>query len=270
MSNELKQRLLISVIGIPFLIWLFYTGGLILMIGLGLLTAIGTWEYRKILFKDNPVWLIVDIVLAICVYLSACMLKEKLCPSCSVPNWAYIAFFFVLQSIAWLGRKAGERGIKDYLLTIWGLFYIAILSGVIFRIDAMYDNHLLLVLLILIWITDCSAYFIGMRFGKRRGIFPMSPNKSMEGFIAGLLGPLLFAFITYFVYPVWKIEYLLIAAISAGLFGQLGDLLESKIKRIGGVKDSSNLIPGHGGILDRFDSLLIAGPVMYCLLTLIP
>jgi len=269
-TKELSSRLLVSIIGIPFLIWVFYSGGIILRTGLGLLTALGMWEYRKILFKDKSFWVFVDIILAVCVYLSTSLFIKKMCPTCLIPNWVYISFFFALQTIAWLARKTVDHTLKDYFLTIWGLFYIAVLTGLIFRIDSGYhDGHLLLLLVILIWITDSAAYFIGMRFGKHRGIFPMSPKKSMEGFLAGLVAPFFVVFIIYAFYPKWSMQNLIIAAICAGLFGQLGDLLESKLKRIGCVKDSSDIIPGHGGILDRFDSLLVAGPVMYCLLTFI-
>jgi phosphatidate cytidylyltransferase len=270
-SKELSQRLLIAAVGIPLLIWVFYSGGIVLRLGLGLISVIGMWEYRKIIFKDKPLWVSVDIVFAICIYIFYGSLMKNLVPSCQLPAWICIAFFFVLRSLVWLAGKTGTRTFKNYILTVWGLFYLAVLPGLIYLIDASYhEKRLLLLLLILIWITDSTAYFIGIRFGKHRGIFPMSPNKSLEGFIAGLTAPFVFVILLYIFNRQWNITHLAVAALSAGVFGQLGDLLESKLKRIGGVKDSSNIIPGHGGILDRFDSLLVAGPVMYCLLTFIP
>ena len=270
MSNELKQRLTFAVVGIPIVIWLFFTGGVVLQVFIGLTSAIGMWEYRKMMFQDKLIWTIIDILIAIGVFLFASMVKERFCPSCLISSWAYIAFLFVLQSLLWFARKSEKPAFKNYLLTLWGLIYLAILSGLIFRIDLMYhEKHLLLMLVILIWITDSAAYFIGMKYGKHRGIFPVSPKKSLEGFIAGLLAPFIAVSLIYMFNRNWTFAELSIAALCAGLLGQLGDLLESKLKRAGGVKDSSNLIPGHGGVLDRFDSLLLAGPVMYCLLILV-
>lgn len=267
MSKELSQRLTIAVIGIPLLLWVLYTGGIALRIALGLLTVIGTWEYRKMLFKDKPIWIVIDIIIALCVYLSASLVKEKLCPTCLIPSWATIAYFFALQSLVWFARLKGKPDLRNYMLTLWGLLYIAVIPGLIFRIDLTYhEQHLLLLLVILIWITDSAAYFIGMRFGKHRGIFPMSPKKSLEGFIAGFTAPILAVLLLFKYGSITSFTILLLTALSAGLFGQLGDLLESKLKRMSGVKDSSSIIPGHGGVLDRFDSLLLAGPVMYIML----
>ena len=129
---------------------------------------------------------------------------------------------------------------------------------------------LLILILVSCWITDSFAYFIGMKLGKHRGIFRVSPKKSVEGFIGGFIvtGIVLLAF-HYFMPDLFTLGQIAAAILSAGIFGQIGDLFESMLKRDVGIKDSSNLIPGHGGILDRFDSVLVAIPIFYFLLTLL-
>ncbi|MBI4547794.1 MAG: phosphatidate cytidylyltransferase [Ignavibacteriae bacterium] len=121
-----------------------------------------------------------------------------------------------------------------------------------------------------IWISDSAAFHVGTLFGKHK-LFPrVSPNKSWEGAIIGFV----FALLTAVAAKYLVLEYLplgsaIIIGIIVGVFGQLGDLIESLFKRDAGVKDSSNLIPGHGGVLDRFDSLLLVSPLVYLYLDFI-
>lgn len=130
-----------------------------------------------------------------------------------------------------------------------------------------YNGLLLLAIFIFIWVNDTGAYLVGSRWGKRRLAPNISPKKSVEGSIGGLLLVLLSAVILrLLLFPELSwLSILLIAAVVA-IFGTIGDLFESSLKRQAGVKDSGKLIPGHGGILDRIDSLLLAVPAVYLLL----
>jgi phosphatidate cytidylyltransferase len=126
----------------------------------------------------------------------------------------------------------------------------------------------ILFLLITIWVSDISAYYIGKNFGKHKITPNISPKKSLEGFIAGFIGGVLAAYIFYFLlmpekYAVisgWQLALVSVDVVVAGI---VGDLFESLLKRSAGVKDSGNIIPGHGGMLDRIDSILFAAPVLY-------
>ncbi|MBI5022519.1 MAG: phosphatidate cytidylyltransferase [Ignavibacteriales bacterium] len=127
-----------------------------------------------------------------------------------------------------------------------------------------WGGYTVIAILATIWICDSAAYYVGSAFGKHK-LFPrVSPNKSWEGAIGGFIFSILAAIIAKYI----ALEYLSVAnaiviGMIVGVFGQLGDLFESALKRDAGVKDSSTLLPGHGGVLDRFDSLLFAAPLVY-------
>ncbi|MDI6765646.1 MAG: phosphatidate cytidylyltransferase [Bacteroidota bacterium] len=127
-----------------------------------------------------------------------------------------------------------------------------------------WGGYTVISVLAMIWICDTAAFYIGSAFGKHK-LFPrVSPNKSWEGAIGGFLFAVMGAVATKFlILPYLSLGSAIILGIIVGIFGQIGDLIESLFKRDAGVKDSSNFIPGHGGILDRFDSLLLVSPIVY-------
>jgi phosphatidate cytidylyltransferase len=268
MSRDLATRLTTSIFGIPLMLFIFYTGGNTLLIFLAIVSILGTLEFDKMLLKNEPSGIITNLAVSLCFYLFVSISKPI--------SYAKLEILFLLMVltayqliIVPLFTKS-TLSLRKSLQSILGWIYTGILCGFVFRLGNDYKHQqVLLLLLVLIWITDSAAYFIGMRFGKHRGIFPVSPKKSAEGFFAGLLAPCIMVVIIVVLTDFWTVKLLLLLALSAGLFGQLGDLLESKIKRTSGVKDSGKIIPGHGGVLDRFDSLLLAAPVMYVLTKLL-
>ena len=160
-----------------------------------------------------------------------------------------------------------------------GQLYIAVPLALTIRLTlevdpyssmTQYNGLLLLAIFIFIWVNDTGAYLVGSRWGKRRLAPSISPKKSVEGSIGGLLLVLLSAVILrLLLFPELSwLRILLIAAVVA-IFGTIGDLFESSLKRRACVKDSGKLIPGHGGILDRIDSLLLAVPAVYLLLAVL-
>lgn len=116
---------------------------------------------------------------------------------------------------------------------------------------------------LLVWITDSGAFFIGNSLGKRKLAPKVSPNKSVEGAIGGLLAASIFGLVFWLITKDGPLLAILALSLVTSAVSQIGDLFESALKRSAGVKDSGNLIPGHGGILDRFDSFLFALPVVY-------
>jgi len=166
-------------------------------------------------------------------------------------------FLFRLQDI---GRVAQELA-----LVVTAFLYVPFLFAhlVMLRLLPQGSNWLLLIMLI-VMTNDSAAYYIGSAFGKHRLYEAVSPKKSIEGALGGLGGSLagtLLAKFTFF--PQLGYADILITALVVGLIGQVGDLFESLLKRSFGVKDSGNIFPGHGGVLDRMDSIIFAAPVTY-------
>jgi phosphatidate cytidylyltransferase len=122
---------------------------------------------------------------------------------------------------------------------------------------------MLLYLLSLVWVADIGAYFSGRRFGRNKLAPAISPGKTREGLIGGLLANLLWMLVVYWISQGWGIALLpfLLVGVATSLISVVGDLFESVLKREAGVKDSGSLLPGHGGVLDRVDSLIAATPV---------
>jgi phosphatidate cytidylyltransferase len=153
----------------------------------------------------------------------------------------------------------------DAALLFFGLLYIPYLLGymVLLRGHANGVGWIMLILFI-VMSGDSAAYFTGCSIGRRKLYPTVSPNKSVEGAIGGLCGSLLGAVAAkYICLPEIAIADALLAALLIGSLGQVGDLFESLIKRSCGVKDSGTIFPGHGGILDRLDSIIFAAPAAY-------
>jgi len=164
------------------------------------------------------------------------------------------------------------RDLRSILPHIACTFLGALYAFAPWRFSADLRNesvHLLFFALALNWAGDTVAYYVGRNFGKHKLAPLVSPNKSWEGAVASLAGSVLFGLI-YLGHFMPRISLLKVAAmaLAANIAGQLGDLAESAIKRGAGVKDSGNILPGHGGMLDRVDSALFALPVVYALYVL--
>jgi len=144
----------------------------------------------------------------------------------------------------------------------------ALLNGIIY-IGDFYHPMLLLALFVTIWVNDTGAYVFGVSFGKHRLFERVSPKKSWEGFVGGAGFALISGYVfSLFIPGISLINWLVFSEIIVA-FGTLGDLTESLLKRSLGIKDAGNIIPGHGGMLDRFDSMLLAAPVIFLFLKLI-
>ena len=163
---------------------------------------------------------------------------------------------------------------KDIAFTFIGIFYIVFFMTFVALIDGMYNGKILIwYIIIASWGTDICAFFVGMKFGKHK-FSKISPKKSVEGCIAGTVGAIILMLVyTYIVNTFFGMNYsyFTIAVISLilSLIGQIGDFAASSIKRFVDIKDFSNLIPGHGGMLDRIDSLIFLAPFAYMIFSLI-
>jgi len=183
----------------------------------------------------------------------------------------FLTIFITFASILFAKKEEVVSHLGKIFLTI---IYIVVPFTLIVQIPFLnasfnYVNTTILGVFILIWTNDTFAFLVGKNFGKHKLLERISPNKTIEGFIGGMV----FTFLASLVLAnqftsLTQKQWLVIAGI-VSIFGVLGDLIESMFKRQAGVKDSSNLIPGHGGFLDRFDSVIFAAPFIFIYLQLL-
>ncbi|MCZ4318017.1 phosphatidate cytidylyltransferase [Aequorivita viscosa] len=185
---------------------------------------------------------------------------------------------FLLKDVLWTSKiPMFEK--KKYITVI---FYI--ISGFLFLtlipvmdINGKFKPEIIVAVFVLIWSNDTFAFLIGKNFGKHKLLERISPKKTVEGFVGGLAGTLLAGFIIFKaleayslfdsqIYPLWVWITL---AIIVSVFGTIGDLIQSKFKRQAGVKDSGIIMPGHGGLYDRLDSIIYASPFVYAFLLIV-
>lgn len=176
-----------------------------------------------------------------------------------------LALFAVLLFLTYTVVTKNRFSFEDVAFSILGIIYIGM--GFYYFIETREAaNGLTFVFysLFIIWATDSGAYFIGRAFGKNKLWPEISPNKTIEGFFGGI-GCALIVGVLFIVFTDINVSLIsiLVATIFLSVFGQIGDLVESALKRHYHVKDSGNLLPGHGGILDRFDSLLFVWPLLH-------
>jgi phosphatidate cytidylyltransferase len=175
---------------------------------------------------------------------------------------------------------ARKADVKNISISFFGFIYISISLSLFYAMRGMFLNSAMsmffpnielmvpILVIVTVWVNDTMAYIVGSFIG-RTPISPISPKKTWEGTIAGIiLSVVILSTIAGQFIPI-STKYLYMITIVASVMGNLGDLFESKLKRLAGVKDSGSMMPGHGGFLDRFDSILFAGPFVWILLQFI-
>jgi len=194
--------------------------------------------------------------------------------------WTYspesVLNYLVISGLICMGHSVFQtREMKAGFLSVSGNLMAILYLGVPLSIAGSFQGSQvlyldLLMVLSVVWAGDTLAYGVGKRWGKHKVTSHVSPHKSLEGYVAGLLFSVLAAVVFgYYFFPAWSTAYLVLIGAFLGLVSTVGDLFESMLKRGADIKDSSNLLPGHGGVLDRIDSLLFALPAYYTLLVLI-
>jgi phosphatidate cytidylyltransferase len=186
--------------------------------------------------------------------------------------YGFLTILFLFPVYELFRKK--KTPIVNIAITGFGILYISvplsILNFIVFPGNTGYDYTLLISLFVFIWTSDSGAYLFGVKFGRHRLFERISPKKSWEGFVGGLFTSMIAAWILTLIFHRYSISAMMIIAAVTVVAGTLGDLVESMIKRSVGVKDSGRFMPGHGGLLDRFDSLLLASPVIFFILQFLP
>ena len=271
--KELSVRIAVAIIGIPLLLFILIKGGVYFYLLSVIITLIGQWEmYRMLELKGSkpnfwPGILLGQILLAI-IFIGAQTYLLVL----GILTLMYFigAEMFRNDGSALLNVSGTMLGII-YPTFFWGmLLYLRLYFPQLYPAESDMGGMFIIIMFVTIWICDTFAYFFGMKFGKHRLFERVSPKKSWEGAVSGLIGAILVYLVVYFwqIIPI-TLTVALISGLIVGIIGQFGDLVESWFKRDAGVKDSSHLLPGHGGVLDRFDSVMFSAPLFLILLMLL-
>ena len=207
-------------------------------------------------------WLLIVLILFVLLSILTELFRGKGSPIFDLSS----TFFGVLYISLSFGTLVGIRELflKDFPLPRFLSIAGAQSSEVTRELSYRWGGYTVISILGCIWICDTAAQFVGLRFGKHMLFSRVSPNKTWEGAVGGLVAALVAALLARYVALAFlSVGESLVVGVVVGIFGQLGDLAESLLKRDAGVKDSSNIIPGHGGMLDRFDSLLFVSPILF-------
>jgi phosphatidate cytidylyltransferase len=275
--SELTRRIIFAVIAAPAAIAVVYFGDWALATVLSVLAALGAWELMRMAretgaFPLQPAGIAIAALLPIAVHAQRVGVY-------TLSLTAVIATILVLfASTIWLRGPTG-RPLSAVAITAFAVVYASLIAYVYplryhpYAIGAGAGTALVFLPIVLTWATDVGAYAIGRAVGKTKLIPSVSPRKTVAGAVGGL-GVAIVICLVYvrlilmpFAQLGLTIQGAVLFAIVVSVAAQTGDLAESLLKRDAGVKDSSAIIPGHGGILDRFDSLLFVLPVAYLMLT---
>ncbi|MBK5253293.1 MAG: phosphatidate cytidylyltransferase [Peptostreptococcaceae bacterium] len=253
----MKTRVLSGLIMVP-LILIIYFGGYVLLAAGFVLSLIAIREFYNG-FTNAGIKPSYNIAYVALIALYAI---QMFMPS----NMNLIVLWLVLVVMAGLiyGMDVVHRGVSDGMATVLGIIYVIFFLYHLILIDNLGEYSILAWLVIITaFCTDIFAYFSGYLFGKHKLAPNLSPKKTIEGAIGGAIGSIIFSGIFgYFVVPRLLIHCIIIGLIG-GICSQFGDLTASALKRKMDVKDYGNLIPGHGGIMDRFDSVIFMAPIIY-------
>jgi len=257
MSNNLT-RILVAVVAIPLVLLLTYFDGYPFLVFVLILQIFCMFELF-LMFKNLDIISsdYLAVIISSLIFLNFIFFKQYLWIS-AILIFGFLTYEFFI---------AKRNSFKSTYLLVFGVVYITLPFALLYNLDKNYLYVFLL--MILIWAGDSFAYFGGRLFGKHK-FSKISPNKTIEGLIIGFIFTIIVSFIFHLIVPndITLIDSIISGTI-VGILGPIGDLFESFLKRYTGVKDSSNIIPGHGGVLDRFDSLIFTVPFLYLYLVII-
>ncbi len=284
MSRNLLARIIVAAIFGPAIIWIAYQGGwwLFGMLLVFVSVGIGEFAHNEGFRLSSPVFWVV-LLAAIAVYATLTGMPVPIISE--FVAWAGGSFvdaalliltaFFLLSGMFFsIGKSSPAELFTRQSRLVWGIIYLGLTYPLVFRVgngvNGLSGGDSLLFLFGILWLGDTAAMATGKNLGRHKLAPTLSPNKTIEGFVGGVTGAIVIGVIMY----LWKFQDLglvhtLTVAVGCSLFGQLGDLVESMWKRSLGIKDSSAIIPGHGGVLDRFDSLVFAAPFMFAYFSLV-
>ncbi|BDC93304.1 phosphatidate cytidylyltransferase [Treponema bryantii] len=270
--SKVAKRLLTFFIGIPLVLAIVFCdwlNHLPLQITIGIFAVLGANEFYNMLSKKGIVLFNREVVLigtALLPFSCYTFILSGL--SLDITPWLFISLVILLMGFECFTAKSFENSLSKIAYTTLTFFYTGFLLTFLSRMTILPDSKIIISLfLIFVFMCDSFAWFFGILFGKStRGFVAASPNKSLVGFIGGIIGSLGCGFVLKYFFPaaisISNLN-LVILGIITSVSAIIGDLIESVFKRSCDIKDSGNLIPGRGGVLDSIDSVVIAAPIFY-------
>lgn len=269
--NNLAKRTAAGAIYVAIILYALFWGEVVFLAVFGLFLAVALYEFFRMAENDSckTACKIFQIVSGLTIYLLFFLFLKRI--SLIALPFAIAAYILVLfLSTIFINWK---DIIQTTAFSLLGHIYITLPLSILLFISQQYGNIIgncnnlfVLAIFVLIWINDIAAFLFGSLFGKHKLIERISPKKSVEGFISGIAISVVAAIIFSIYFQSISVYLWVVIGLITPIFASLGDLFESLLKRTFGVKDSGNLIPGHGGILDRIDSLLIVFPAIFLFL----
>jgi phosphatidate cytidylyltransferase len=264
----LKHRVITAAVGVPLIILAIWLGDPWITIFIAAAALAGTYEfYHMANFDRREPLLYLGLLWTLALVLSPQYKNSDLLPM-------VVTAAILLSLVCLLFRPSRQKAFYQWAWTIVGALYVGWMLSYWLNLRGLEDGRDWVYLAMLTtFANDTSAYFIGRARGRHKLAPAISPAKTWEGSIGGLVGAVIAAVVIAmvlklisadlgapFVFRYWQI---IVLGFLVGVFAQLGDLVESLLKRQTGVKESGSLLPGHGGVLDRFDSLIFVGAVVY-------
>jgi phosphatidate cytidylyltransferase len=226
--------------------------------------TVALFEFYRLCFEDRShSWLI-----GIGLTGFAALILGTHWPGIIIPT--LLATLLCTISVPLLSRSPLEQSLRDGAMTLFGVLYLGLTLGTLSMTRLLPQGEWLIFFLLLVtWASDTGAYYVGTLYGRHRLAPTISPKKTVEGLVGGLISAVIVAYVArWWFFPDFSSLDCLILATLLTLTGLWGDLTESAMKRSVGIKDSGGILPGHGGMLDRLDSLLFTAPIFYYYVTM--
>ncbi len=260
-----RTRLLSGIILVAIALVVILTGGYLLLAVMATVSAIGLYELYRVFNIHKSILMIVGILCTAIYYGIAFVFANEF-------NYMVLFLAFLLVLLAIYVFSYPKYKADQIMAAFFGVFYVSVmLSHVMLTRLLPSGQYIVWLIFLCSWGSDTCAYCVGMLFGKHKMSPVLSPKKSVEGAVGGVVGAALLTALYTYIFrtqmdlTTTEILILAVGAMLGALISMVGDLAASAIKRNYDIKDYGNLIPGHGGILDRFDSVIVTAPIIYYL-----
>jgi phosphatidate cytidylyltransferase len=260
-------RELTALLLAPFAIWIVGWGHPWLFDGaVALIAVLAMHEFLTLGKKKGY-----DLPIVLCIVITLIIMAAFILPELSVEMGVFVALLGIPASYVFSGKPL-EDSLPSSAVAVLATMYVGMLGGSLIRLRNDFPEgwKLVFFLLLVVWLGDTGAYYTGRAFGRRKLSPRISPKKTIEGVMGGAGASVITAVVIHFTFfREFPLHHAIIAGVILSFAGVVGDLAESMWKRSADVKDSGTLLPGHGGLLDRFDSVLFTAPILYVYWTLI-